>query len=52
MMGREPEASLLRKTFIAMAMHRLVSPGMVGRTSSRCGLTPLVSLNNPLRQNT
>ena len=50
MLGREPQALLLRKTLIAMAMHRFVSPGVMGRTSTRCGLTPLVSLNNPLNR--
>lgn len=52
MLGREPGVSLLRQTFITMTMHRFVGPGVVGHTSTRCGLTPLVLLNNPLKQNT
>jgi hypothetical protein len=51
MLGREPGASLLGQTCSAMAMHRFMKPGVVGRTSTRC--TPrLFLLNNLLIQNT
>jgi hypothetical protein len=35
-----------------MAMYGCVRSGLVGRTSTRSGLTPPCQLNNLLRQNT
>ena len=50
-LGDKPEPALLRQTGIGMAMHGRVRSGLVGRTSTRSGLTPPCQLNNVLRQN-
>jgi hypothetical protein len=50
-MGRQPETAFLRQTGIGMAMRLCVRSGLVGRTSTRSGLTPPCQLNNLLRQN-
>ena len=50
-LGDQPETALLRQTGIGMAMHGCVRSGLVGRTSTRSGLTPPCQLNNLLRQN-
>jgi hypothetical protein len=49
--GYQAETALLRQTGIGMAMHGCVRSGLVGRTSTRSGLTPPCQLNNVLRQN-
>ena len=50
-LGHKAETALLRQTGIGMDTHRCVRPGLVGRTSTRSGLTPPCQLNNLLRQN-
>jgi hypothetical protein len=50
-LGHQPETAPLRHTGIGMAMPECVRSGLMGRTSTRSGLTPPCQLNNLLRQN-
>jgi hypothetical protein len=49
-LGRQPETALLRETCIGIAIHEIVRSWLVGRTSTRSGLTPTCQLNYLLRQ--
>ncbi len=46
----EPEPALLCQQGMGMAMHGCARSGSLGRTSNRCGLTPVSQLKNLLRQ--
>jgi hypothetical protein len=51
-LDHQPEAPALCQAGIGVAMHGGVRSGLLGRTSTRSGLTPPCQLNNLLRQNT
>lgn len=42
-LGHESEAALLRQSSIGVSMHGCARTGLMSRTSTRSGLTPLVT---------